>query len=238
MHRFSNIIDKSNKKGTIRLATVFTALLIIALAIIISVPTIKFATMPQDENNSKLVPLDTPVKAEPAWVENGNKGDSSEKQNIIETDKPKLEAISKSDDVPISDEANPQLVASSETKSISLSLPLTSGSYTTTAKYGGSHTGIDLAALNGTDIYASADGKVILSKYDNGYGNRIVIEHSDGLTTSYSQCSKLLVEEGDTVKTGDLIAKVGSTGNSTGPHLHFEIMKDGNWIDPENYISF
>ncbi len=238
MHRFSNIIDKSNKKGTIRLATVFTALLIIALAIIISVPTINFATMPQDENNSKLVPLDTPVKAEPALVENGNKGDSSEKQNIIETDKPKLEAISKSDDVPISDEANPQLVASSETKSISLSLPLTSGSYTTTAKYGGSHTGIDLAALNGTDIYASADGKVILSKYDNGYGNRIVIEHSDGLTTSYSQCSKLLVEEGDTVKTGDLIAKVGSTGNSTGPHLHFEIMKDGNWIDPENYISF
>ena len=62
MNRFSNIIDKSNKKGTIRLATVLTVLLIVALAIIISVPTINFATMPQTEDNSKLVPLDTPVK--------------------------------------------------------------------------------------------------------------------------------------------------------------------------------
>lgn len=223
MNRFSNIIDKSNKKGTIRLATVLTVLLVIALAVIISVPTINFATMPQDENNSKLVPLDTPVKSEPTLVETENEEISSEKSQVSEAEEPKL--------VPADNEE--------KTASISLSLPLVSGSYTRVIGfYADTHTGIDLAAFNGTDIYASADGKVILSKYDNGYGNRIVIEHSNGLITSYSQCSKLLVEEGNTVKQGQTIAQVGSTGNSTGPHLHFEIMKDGNWVNPENYISF
>lgn len=217
MNRFSNIIDKSDKKGTIRLATILTILLILALVVIISVPTINFATMPQDEDNSKLVPLDTPVKSEPTLAENENNAN----------------------DVPVSDETEPRLVASSESTSISLSLPLESGSYgPITAFFDDTHTGIDLAALNGTKIYASADGKVILSKYDNGYGNRVIIEHSNGLLTSYSQCSKLLVKEGDTVKAGDLIAKVGSTGNSTGSHLHFEVLKDGNWVNPENYMSF
>lgn len=217
MNRFSNIIDKSDKKGTIRLATILTILLILALVVIISVPTINFATMPQDEDNSKLVPLDTPVKSDPTLAENENNAN----------------------DVPVSDETEPRLVASSESTSISLSLPLESGSYgPITAFFDDTHTGIDLAALNGTKIYASADGKVILSKYDNGYGNRVIIEHSNGLLTSYSQCSKLLVKEGDTVKAGDLIAKVGSTGNSTGSHLHFEVLKDGNWVNPENYMSF
>lgn len=217
MNRFSNIIDKSDKKGTIRLATILTILLILALVVIISVPTINFATMPQNEDNSKLVPLDTPVKSEPTLAENENN----------------------TNDVPISDETEPRLVASSENTSISLNLPLESGSYgPITAFFGNTHTGIDLAALNGTKIYASADGKVILSKYDNGYGNRVIIEHSNGLLTSYSQCSELLVKEGDTVKAGDLIAKVGSTGNSTGSHLHFEVLKDGNWVNPENYMSF
>lgn len=217
MNRFSNIVDKSNKKGTIRLATVLTILLILALVVIISVPTINFATMPQDEASSKLVPLDTPVKSEPTLVEYENN----------------------TNDVPVSDETEPRLVASSENTSISLNLPLESGSYgPITAFFGNTHTGIDLAALNGTKIYASADGKVILSKYDNGYGNRVIIEHSNGLLTSYSQCSELLVKEGDTVKAGDLIAKVGSTGNSTGSHLHFEVLKDGNWVNPENYMSF
>lgn len=217
MNRFSNIIDKSDKKGTIRLATILTILLILALVVIISVPTINFATMPQDEASSKLVPLDTPVKSEPTLVEYENN----------------------TNDVPVSDETEPRLVASSENTSISLNLPLESGSYgPITAFFGNTHTGIDLAALNGTKIYASADGKVILSKYDNGYGNRVIIEHSNGLLTSYSQCSELLVKEGDTVKAGDLIAKVGSTGNSTGSHLHFEVLKDGNWVNPENYMSF
>lgn len=235
MNRFSNIIDKSNKKGTIRLATVLTVLLIVALAIIISVPTINFATMPQTEDNRKLVPLDTPVKAEPTLVEN----ETLEKPNVIETEEPKLEVVSENAEVPTSDETEPRLVVSSETTSTTLSLPIKSGSYeAVTGFYGDTHKGIDLAAFNGTDIYASADGKVTFSKYDNGYGNRVVIEHSNGLVTSYSQCSDLLVKEGDTVKTGDLIAKVGSTGNSTGPHLHFEVMKDGSWVNPENYISF
>ena len=175
------------------------------------------------------------VKAEPTLVEN----ETLEKPNVIETEEPKLEVVSENAEVPTSDETEPRLVVSSETTSTTLSLPIKSGSYeAVTGFYGDTHKGIDLAAFNGTDIYASADGKVTFSKYDNGYGNRVVIEHSNGLVTSYSQCSDLLVKEGDTVKTGDLIAKVGSTGNSTGPHLHFEVMKDGSWVNPENYISF
>lgn len=90
------------------------------------------------------------------------------------------------------------------------------------------HTGIDIDADKGDSIVAANKGTVIISKYDrNGYGNMVVIDHGGGITTLYGHASKLLVKVGDEVRAGQVIAKVGSTGLSTGPHLHFEVRKDG-----------
>ena len=96
------------------------------------------------------------------------------------------------------------------------------------------HDGIDLQAEKGTEIHAAADGIVTTAEfaYGRGYGYYIVIDHGNGLETLYAHCSELLVEAGQTVSRGDLIARVGSTGYATGPHCHFEIRVNGDPIDP------
>ena len=94
------------------------------------------------------------------------------------------------------------------------------------------HTGVDLRATSGTPIYAANSGKVITSGYNTAYGNYVVIDHGGGVATLYAHMTKRLVSVGDTVKQGHKIGTVGSTGYSTGPHLHFEIIKDGDYIDP------
>lgn len=94
------------------------------------------------------------------------------------------------------------------------------------------HYGIDLPAPYGTEIYASNDGTVLKSRYSSSYGYYILIDHGGKLSTLYAHCSKLLVKAGDTVKRGQVIAKVGSTGNSTGYHLHFEVRISGKHTDP------
>lgn len=98
------------------------------------------------------------------------------------------------------------------------------------------HTGLDMAVSTGTPIYAAQDGKVIFSGINGNYGNLVKIEHKFGYVTYYAHCSKLLVKEGENVKRGQKIALVGSTGRSTGPHVHFEIRKNGNLLNPYNYI--
>lgn len=95
------------------------------------------------------------------------------------------------------------------------------------------HTGIDIAAPKGSSIIAANKGTVIIAAYDkSGYGNYVAIDHGGGITTLYGHCSKLLVKVGDEVKAGEVIAKVGSTGLSTGNHCHFEVRKDGVLKDP------
>lgn len=101
----------------------------------------------------------------------------------------------------------------------------------------GIHTGIDLAADYGTPIKAAADGEVVDASWDNSYGNYVKILHDNNTVTIYAHCSSLCVDEGDYVESGDVIAKVGSTGDSTGNHLHFEIRKDNIRIDPSFYID-
>ncbi len=98
------------------------------------------------------------------------------------------------------------------------------------------HEGLDLAAWKGTSIYAAASGEVIYAGYSQSYGNHIKIRHEDGLVTLYAHCSELLVETGDTVSQADKIGLVGSTGNSTGYHCHFEVYEDGERVNPEKYI--
>ncbi|MHB8870175.1 MAG: murein hydrolase activator EnvC family protein [Thermoleophilia bacterium] len=98
------------------------------------------------------------------------------------------------------------------------------------------HTGVDMSGSMGTPIRAADSGTVIQAGWRGGYGQAVVISHGDGLTTLYAHQSKILVSVGDTVSRGDTIGKVGSTGYSTGPHLHFEVRVNGSPVDPMGYL--
>ncbi len=114
---------------------------------------------------------------------------------------------------------------------------------TITSRYGASssirkstHTGLDIATSSGTPIKATASGTVIFAQYSGSYGNLVKIDHGNGVETWYGHCSKFNTKVGTKVNAGDVIAYVGSTGNSTGPHLHFEIRINGNTVNPQNYV--
>lgn len=103
-------------------------------------------------------------------------------------------------------------------------------------RWGRHHNGIDLAANHGDEIRASRAGDVWLAGEVEGYGLTVVIGHDDGSRTLYAHASALLVEAGDRVEQGQPIARVGDTGNSTGPHLHFEIIVNDRPVDPLDYL--
>ena len=100
------------------------------------------------------------------------------------------------------------------------------------------HKGIDIGAPSGSSIKAAMSGEVVTATYSVSAGNYIMLYHGDGVYTVYMHCSKLLVSVGDYVNQGDTIALVGNTGYSTGPHLHFGIVKDGSYVNPLNYVSY
>jgi murein DD-endopeptidase MepM/ murein hydrolase activator NlpD len=104
--------------------------------------------------------------------------------------------------------------------------------------FGDNHTGIDLAANSGTPIYAADGGTVKVASRNGNYGLVVYIDHGNGYVTRYAHCSKLLVKVGQKVAQGEKIALVGSTGKSTGPHLHFEIRYNGTAKNPKNYLDF
>lgn len=99
------------------------------------------------------------------------------------------------------------------------------------------HTGVDFSGAVGTSIYASDGGKVTFAGWKGSYGYCVFIDHNNGFVTVYAHCSKLLVKQGQSVAKGETIARVGSTGRSTGPHVHFEIRKNGTPVNPLNYIK-
>jgi len=99
------------------------------------------------------------------------------------------------------------------------------------------HSGVDLAAPGGSNILAADDGKVISAGWNGGYGNCVVVDHGNGISTLYGHASKLCVSKGQTVTKGSVIAKVGTTGASTGNHLHFEVLINGKTTDPMKYIK-
>ncbi|MEW6527618.1 MAG: M23 family metallopeptidase [Spirochaetota bacterium] len=101
------------------------------------------------------------------------------------------------------------------------------------------HKGIDIAAPKGTKVVASATGSVVTSQYmSNGYGNCIIIEHENNTKTLYAHLQKRLVKVGDVVQQGDQIGTVGATGRATGPHLHYEVYKGKQSINPEELIHY
>ena len=99
------------------------------------------------------------------------------------------------------------------------------------------HHGVDIAGNMGSPVLAAKDGKVIIAGWQGGYGNAIIIDHGGGITTVYAHCSKLIAKVGQNVKQGEVIAKVGSTGYSTGPHLHFEVRNNGKVVNPLDYTK-
>jgi murein DD-endopeptidase MepM/ murein hydrolase activator NlpD len=103
-------------------------------------------------------------------------------------------------------------------------------------RWGGFHTGIDIAGSIGTPYYAAAAGTVVAAGWGGAYGNMILIDHGNGVETRYAHSSKLLVSVGTHVSKGQKIGLVGMTGNATGPHLHFEVIKNGATVNPENYL--
>ncbi len=124
-----------------------------------------------------------------------------------------------------------------------IKIAVTPVSGTITSRYGVSssirssdHTGLDIAAKSGTDIKVVADGTVTCASYKGSYGNIVKIDHGNGFETWYAHTSKMYVRVGQQVKAGDVIAAVGSTGNSTGPHLHFEIRINGEHVNPQTYL--
>jgi murein DD-endopeptidase MepM/ murein hydrolase activator NlpD len=105
-------------------------------------------------------------------------------------------------------------------------------------RHGRHHDGIDIAAKTGTSIIASASGTIKHSGRMRGYGNVVVIRHPNGYHTVYAHNSKNIAKKGQKVSQGEVIAKVGSTGRSTGPHLHFEIRKNNKVSNPDKYLNW
>ena len=114
---------------------------------------------------------------------------------------------------------------------------------TITSRYGVSsrirssdHTGLDIGVAKGTPIKAVASGTVTAAQYTGAYGNLVKIDHGNGVETWYAHTNTMKVTVGQTVQAGDIIATVGTTGNSTGPHLHLEIRINGVHVDPQRYM--
>ena len=100
------------------------------------------------------------------------------------------------------------------------------------------HSGLDIAAPQGTEIYAAADGVVETARKHQGYGNKIIIDHGNEYETLYAHLHTMNAEPGDKVEKGDVIGGMGTTGRSTGVHLHYEVIQNGEYIDPYPYITF
>lgn len=139
----------------------------------------------------------------------------------------------------VTKEAVPRIVEKGTKEMPTYIKPISGGTLTSNfgKRWGTIHYGVDWACPIGTNVMASCDGKVVTAGWQNGYGYTVVLSHSDGSTTRYAHLSKIAVSIGDKVSQGDIIAYSGNTGNSTGPHIHFEIMINGTKVDPLEYLE-
>lgn len=99
------------------------------------------------------------------------------------------------------------------------------------------HNGVDFGSGRSADVYASANGKVILAEYNRSFGNYIIVEHKDGTSSLYAHLEKIITAKGQQIKKGDLIGYTGSTGRSSGPHLHYEVRVSGIPVNPQGYLK-
>ena len=100
------------------------------------------------------------------------------------------------------------------------------------------HAGMDFSAPVGTDVFATGNAKVVFTGWKHGYGNTVELDHGFGYTTVYAHLYKIIVRKGQSVKRGDVIALVGNTGKSTGPHLHYEVRYQDKPVDPRNFYFY
>jgi len=119
--------------------------------------------------------------------------------------------------------------------------PVAYGTVTVTAEFGvprggARHQGIDLAAPAGTPVRATAPGKVVFAKKDGRYGRTVVIDHGGGFITRYAHLKKIETKKGKRVERGDVIGRVGKSGNASGAHLHYEVLKNGVPVNPRGYL--
>lgn len=137
-----------------------------------------------------------------------------------------------------SDESNSTLSRGVSSKASLMGTP-SQGTITSPfgARWGTVHEGIDIGASMGAPIYAAMDGKVFCTEWEDGYGNVIKIDHGNGMQTVYAHCSKICSNVGEYVKRGEKIGEVGSTGRSTGPHVHFEVRVNGKPDNPLKYLQ-
>ncbi len=189
----------------------------------------------KEENNSEEINLSIVEK----YTQNEEEADTSDlevaKANVQETVQTAIEEIEQQKEEEERWNALPSI------NGIKLAVTPIEGRIT--SRYGVSsrirkstHTGLDISAVTGTDIKVIADGTVISAGYSGSYGYLVKVDHGNGVETWYAHTSKMYVKKGDTVKAGDVIAAVGSTGNSTGPHLHLEIRVNGEHVDPQDYL--
>jgi murein DD-endopeptidase MepM/ murein hydrolase activator NlpD len=99
------------------------------------------------------------------------------------------------------------------------------------------HQGIDLSAPKGTPVRATAAGKVVVAERSGAYGRTVVIDHGNGVTTRYAHLRKIKVNEGERVKAGEVIGEVGKSGNASGPHVHYEVVRNGTPVDPWPFMD-
>lgn len=222
MKRFSNIVDKSKKKNMVGISCVVASIIIISSAIVVSLPNINFASIQESAFGNE---VDENFVLEENTVEEENTiSENTVAENVVDNS--------------VLVENNNEVVTKKVTLEPELIYPLENSEFIT-SRFSGvyKHTGVDTFAVEGTPIRAAASGSVLYSGYKGSYGYLVVLENGNGIQTYYAQCKELYVSVGQSVNQGDIIAAVGSTGNSTGPHLHFELRINGTPVDPMPYFK-
>jgi murein DD-endopeptidase MepM/ murein hydrolase activator NlpD len=204
-------------------------------------------------NNPQIEGSETDIKdtAIPASTEVYSVEESDEWKldygGVIEDDTDQVSMEENGDGTPVEKEENSSAETGTQSSTVNNNTMIVPVSGVLGSKYGDRihpikgtekfHNGIDIKANSGTPIKAALDGEVIEASFEATYGNFVEMKHPGGLMTIYAHCESLIAKRGQMVKKGEIIAKVGSTGDSTGPHLHFEVWKNGSPVDPLGYIK-
>lgn len=204
------------------------------------VPLDSKKTNAQNENSLTTQPIAEKQKQETSKVENNQQTLITPAAEKPKPENPKVETIDKPNEI------TPSTTVSPESVFVPSIIPVPISKFRISSKFGLRmhpiykkeimHKGVDIASPKGTEIYAAADGEVIMSGTLNGYGNYILLKHGKEYRTAHGHLNKVDVKKGDIVKKGQLIGEVGSTGKSTGPHLHFEVIKNMIAVDPAIYF--